>query len=131
MKSFLEKHILSVTLVPLCILFVGASYVRFMVINDYLVSYEVTCDPAVQACFVGCEDEECSNTYPYYIVEKQAAELERQCGKDVSNCEMARVCTSEDSVCSVTMCDLASEDCYTENSSDQTNLNETPNSSDS
>lgn len=105
---------MSVTLVPLCILFVGASYVRFMVLEDYLVSYEVDCNPVTQSCFIGCDDEECTATYPFYIVEKKASELEKQCGVDISNCENARACIPEDSACSVTTCDSSNEDCYSD-----------------
>lgn len=80
------------------------SYNRFVVKNDYLVSYKVTCDPAIASCFVGCENEKCTEQYYYSLVEKYAPDLYSECGLDITNCEEANFCTTNDSQCSITYC---------------------------
>lgn len=99
-----RSHFLSYVLLPFVIFFIGASYVRFFVIQDYLVSYEGTCDPAVHDCFVGCEDEECTSEYYYSVVEKYAPNLYEQCGADITDCEAASECTPGEEQCSITYC---------------------------
>lgn len=124
MKLFLEKYILSVVLIPLCILFVSASYVRFVVTEDYLVSYEISCDPEEQPCYVGCEDEECTTEYYYSVVEKHATELEKQCGNNIVDCPKAGLCLPEDVSCTISTCDPSIEECYQEDSSLESDFND-------
>lgn len=101
-----KEHILFYTLLPLLVLTIGASYVRFMVVHDYLVAYEGDCDPVTNSCFVGCEDEECTSEYYYSLVQKHAVTLEAECGVDITDCEAASICTSDsDAECSITYCD--------------------------
>lgn len=101
-----RENFLLYTLIPLTILFVCASYYRFMVVRDYNVAYEGACDEITQDCFIGCEDDECSVEYYYSNVQKYAADLLAQCGNDITDCEDANVCLREDGDrCSVTYCD--------------------------
>lgn len=89
---------------------VGASYYRFMVIHDYMVSYEGDCDPYTQNCFVGCEDDECLEEYYYSQVQKSASDVYRQCGEDITDCDEAYICLVDDNEkCSVTFCDVETE----------------------
>jgi hypothetical protein len=83
-----------------------------------MVEYEVECDPLSQACFVGCEDEDCTEEYYYSIVEKYADTVLKQCGLDITDCEQASVCLpDEQSTCSITLCNPdVGEECYTETS---------------
>jgi len=84
----------------------SASYYRFVVLDDYLVSYEGECDPYTQVCFVGCEDDECTSEYYYSLMEKYAPNVFEQCGKDITDCENAYVCLPEDGEkCAITFCD--------------------------
>ena len=106
-----RKYILFYIFSPLCILFIGASYVRFFITHDYIVAYEGVCDPVVNDCFIGCEDDECSEEYYYSEVQKYAADLLIQCGKDITNCESANICLpTDDTKCSVTYCNVATGD---------------------
>lgn len=100
-----RENILLYTLIPLIVLASTASYYRFMVIHDYIVSYEGTCDPALESCFVGCEDDECTDEYYYTRVERYAANLINFCGNDITDCEEANSCTSGENDCSITYCD--------------------------
>ena len=111
-----SDNILLYTLTPLLILLTGAAYVRFMVLHDYIVTYEGQCDPQTESCFIGCEDEECKQTFYFTIVEKYAANLYEQCGNDISDCELANVCLpGEEESCSITYCTPSEETCSTKN----------------
>ncbi len=86
-----------------------ASYVRFIVMHDYMVVYEGACDPLVHSCFVGCEDDTCSEHYYYARVQKYAPNVEQQCGTDITDCANAGQCIEADKGrCSVTYCDRTS-----------------------
>lgn len=105
-----RDNILLYILVPLILLSMGASYVRFMVTHDYIVAYEGTCDPSMHSCFVGCTDEECTEEYYYSNVQKSAVDLNAECGDDITDCEKANLCQPSDQKCSVTYCDPSTED---------------------
>ncbi len=97
-------------LAVLTVLSVSASYVRFVVAKDYIVAYEGVCDPATQSCFARCEDDACIDKSYYTKVRKYAANLYAQCGKDITNCDVADSCLSQgDQKCSVTYCDPKTE----------------------
>lgn len=100
-----RDNILLFTLTPLIVLFIGASYMRFIVIHDYMVEYEGECDPATNTCFVGCEDEECTTEYYYSKIQKYAPDIFAQCGADITDCENANVCLDGENKCSITLCD--------------------------
>jgi len=101
-----RNHILFYTLVPIVLLLGTASYVRFIASHDYVVAYEGECDPTTQECFIGCEDDECTEEYYYVLMQKYAADLYEQCGADITDCEAANECLDGDRECSVTTCDL-------------------------
>jgi hypothetical protein len=101
-----KKYFLLYSLIPLLILSTAASYYRFMVIHDYTVEYEGFCDPEVSSCFIGCEDEECTTEYYYTIIAKSASDLQKKCGLNIAECELAHTCLAEgDESCTVTYCD--------------------------
>lgn len=101
-----KKYFLLYTLIPLLILSTAASYFRFMVIHDYTVEYEGSCEPEGSSCFIGCGDEECKVEYYYTIVTKNASHLFEQCGTDITDCELANICLPEDNEdCNITYCD--------------------------
>ena len=100
-----RDNILLFTLTPLIVLFIGASYMRFIVMHDYMVEYESECDPATSVCFIGCEDEECTTEYYYSKIQKYAPDIFAQCGADITDCENANVCLDDENKCSITLCD--------------------------
>ncbi|MFZ2252719.1 MAG: hypothetical protein WAW13_00930 [Minisyncoccia bacterium] len=105
-----RNNFLLYTLALLFILMVSASYFRFLVMHDYVVAYEGTCDPATNNCFIGCTDDECTENYYYSKVQKAAPDVFVQCGDDITDCEDANVCLSEgDTQCSITYCDLETD----------------------
>lgn len=97
---------------PLVILVAIISYVRFVVAQDYFVTYEGECDPYTQSCYIGCEDDECISEYYYSIIEKYVPDLYEQCGPDITNCAEANVCLPSDGDdCRITFCDPEIEAC--------------------
>lgn len=101
-----KKYLLIYTIVPLLVLLTISSYYRFIVTNDYLVSYEGMCDPINENCFVDCEDEECTSEYYYTVVTRHATEIDNLCGDDITDCEAANICLPGSTECSITHCDL-------------------------
>jgi hypothetical protein len=111
--DMIKKNILYFTILPLFVLFVAASYFRFVVQHSYLVSYEGDCDPYTQSCFVFCEDDECSDPFYFSIIERNAAEVYEKCGPDITDCDFAYECQPEAIDCSISFCDpsLDGENC--------------------
>ena len=110
--GFLRKNLLTVLVTPLLILLIGGSFYRFVVLRDYYVTYEIDCDPAVESCYVYCEDDECAEPYYYAYMEKYAATVYEQCGPDITECDAAYECLPEDGDdCTVTYCDAEEEEC--------------------
>gem|GEM_PF-1636729 len=110
-----SKYIMNVRFgEKLLILFLGSfviltvlgSLYRFIIIQDYLVTYEIDCDPETQYCYTGCEDDECFEEYFYQEIERHASMLLHLCGADISDCEDASTCTAGELECTVTTCDL-------------------------
>ena len=81
------------------------SYYHFVIKQDYVVWYEGYCDPRIDKCFVGCEDDACTEEYYYSEIQKYAPDLYRECGNDITDCEDANVCLIGDRKCSVVYCD--------------------------
>ena len=105
MYDFCKNYFFSSITIILLLLLVGASYVRFIHLQDYLVSYEGTCDPYSESCFEECDNPECTETYFYTLIERHATELYQFCGPDVSECDTAYECQENAGVCSITYCD--------------------------
>lgn len=108
-----KKYFLLYTLIPLLVLSAATSYYRFMVIHDYTAEYEGNCNPETNSCFIGCEDDECTNEYYYKIMSKNASDLIEQCGTNITECEFAHICLPKnDESCTISYCDpIDGEEC--------------------
>jgi hypothetical protein len=80
-----------------------------MVLEDFIVTYEVDCNPQTNSCFVGCEDENCTQEYYYNLVTRRSTEINLLCGDDITDCEAALTCTSDETACKIEYCDKANE----------------------
>jgi capsular polysaccharide biosynthesis protein len=115
MLSILKKHILPFLIITLLVLAVSASYYRFVVINDFLVSYEGFCDTSSESCFAGSyydEKCECDITYNYKYVTKTATVYKKQMAEcdndpylDPMYCEEVNHCTQDEDNCTIEYCD--------------------------
>lgn len=99
-----QEHFFSITIFLLVILFVIASFYKFIIIHDYVVSYEGDCDPGESSCYVYCETDECDEPFYYTIIERDASHLYNLCGDDVTTCNEAYTCTDDDS-CTIFFCE--------------------------
>ncbi len=106
-----KKHPILYIILPLCVIAIVASFYRFMVLRDYMVTYEGVCDPATHSCFLACVDDSCSETYYYSLVQKRSQDVMAQCGPDITDCELASVCVESDRECSIEYCDSSVDTC--------------------
>lgn len=108
--AFIGKHFFSIIICILLLLLLCASFYRFVLLEDYLVSYEIACDPSTESCFIGCEDESCDDIYYYSIMERQAAEINALCGPNILECEAAQLCQENVEYCDIRYCDATTGD---------------------
>ncbi len=113
LRMIFKKYLLSFILLPALIVTISASFYRYVIANDYVVAFYGECDPASESCFVGCEDEACTEEYYYTIIERNAAEVLAICGNNVTECDFAYVCSTTSNSCSVTYCDPLTNDAAT------------------
>jgi len=108
-----RKNIFLLLLIILTIIVAAISYNRFVVNYDYIAYYEGECDPELESCFVGCEDDECTEEYYYFEIEKNAGDLYEQCGNNFLDCDQAYLCLPTDQYCSIKYCDLEiNDECF-------------------
>lgn len=106
--EWLREHFFSYTIVTLLLFVTLISYARFMVLHDYTVEYETDCDPYTESCFIGCEDDECTEEYYYANIQKYAPNIKAGCGADITDCDLAYQCGSQDGdQCEIVYCDSA------------------------
>ena len=104
-----KRYFFLYTLVLLVTLATAASYYRFIELQDYTVTYEVDCNPEERNCFIGCENDECTEQYYYKLVTRMSTDIEAICGQDITDCEAAAYCTEGERQCSLEYCDSDDE----------------------
>ena len=102
--STLQEKILLGALLTLLALTVSASYYRYIVTLDFLVTYEIDCNPTEESCFVGCEDDECTTEYYFSEIEREAQWLQMMCGENITDCAIMNTCTESENHCVLTTC---------------------------
>jgi hypothetical protein len=101
-----------------------ATYVRIVEKGDYIVRYNIPCDPSSQECFSQqtCDDSgnNCETTY-YSSMQRIESNLAHVCGSDsdISTCVLASKCMQGEAGCSIKLCDPGKDTC----SNSQTNNN--------
>ncbi len=120
--SYFSKHFFFYIVIIFIVLSVSASYYRFIITNDYIVSFEGWCDPEYESCFTGSyydEECDCDVEYTFKIVEKPVSSFTKQLAEcdvdpflDPMECEVVDQCSATESNCSVTYCET---DCFTGN----------------
>ena len=109
-RTHFRDHILTYTLMPLVIWVVVFSYYRFIIKHDYVVGYQGTCDLATGKCFMSCNDDACTQPNYYSEMRKYEPDLYKECGQDITNCDVASVCLPSDRKCSITYCNKSTSD---------------------
>lgn len=113
-----KRFFLIYTLLPLFILAAAGSFFRFQILSDYMVTYEGWCDEYTEECFIGCEDDECSEEYYFTYVSRHANNILALCGSDITDCEDADYCQEEENKCQVEYCDAEVDECESFTESD-------------
>jgi hypothetical protein len=86
MSEQTKNRIFWIIFIGLILYAIVATYLRVYVNKDYLISNEVSCDPAVESCFVWSPEEECEESedpnclaetepWVYKIIYKKAANI--------------------------------------------------------
>lgn len=87
-------------LIALVIFSIVATYYRVFVKEDYLISAEISCDPAIESCFVWEEEGETSY---YKIIKKKAANIPF-CDPHVGECPEP-ICEEGEAGCEIINCE--------------------------
>ncbi len=91
-----------------------ATYVRVYEKGDYLVRYNIPCDPSLEACFSEeiCNESgsECETEY-YSSIERTKSKLSNMCGSDMSTCAAAETCMEGEDNCAITLCNPDTDIC--------------------
>lgn len=93
---------LAALFVLLCVATVTYAYYRSYIISDYVVEYEAACDPVTEACHSFCEEGGECNLYK--VLQKNARDLQEQCGDSIEACELASTCQQTDAYCVSVSC---------------------------
>jgi len=121
----LSGNVFSLVIISMIFIFTGFSYYRFMVSRHYFVGYHGRCDSSTGKCFMSCEDDACNKVDYYSEMQKYEPDLYRECGENITNCELANECLSNDQDCSITYCDektsTIDNPCQTSNAGAQPN----------
>lgn len=104
MFEYCKANLLLVVVIPILLITTAASYYRFYILDDFFVAYEGDCDPETASCFVGCDNDDCSEVYYYNLIERHAAEIRTVCGTDITDCNQAMSCPDTDAHCQITFC---------------------------
>ena len=104
MKEYFRNYFFFLILILGVVFVVVFSYYRFFVKHDYIIGYHGSCDPAIGKCFMSCDDDACTKPEYYTEMQKYEPDLYRECGNDITNCDIANVCLSTDRKCSITYC---------------------------
>ncbi len=115
MKETLKKMVWFLLIIGLLYSIV-ATYIRVFEKGDYVIRYDIPCDPFQSVCFSEkiCDEssDECEIIYSSSIT-RSKAKLEQLCGTDISTCTLAETCTEGEVDCSITFCNAETEDCAT------------------
>lgn len=105
------KTLYLITLIILLFV-VTFTFYKIFILHNYLVSYEVPCDPQIESCFViECDqetEEDCNidNSEKYYkLVEKKAFNVIK-CPAEDATCLF---CQKDEPGCTTTLCDSSIE----------------------
>jgi len=104
-KNKLANRIFYIILALLIIGSVGVTYYKIVILKDYQIVAETSCDPQSEKCFV--YTDETTNEVSYYkMISKKAADIAIcEATEDKIGCTDELTCTDTDASCSYTYCD--------------------------
>ncbi len=91
-----------------------ATHIRVFEKGDYIVRYNIPCDPSLKMCFseITCDElgNNCETTY-YSSMQRTESNLARICGSDISTCALAEKCMEGEASCSIKFCNPTEDTC--------------------
>jgi len=99
-----KSKILLFILAILIIASVGYTFYKYVIVKDYQMTIEVSCDRAVDNCFIRTEDD--GTKTDYKILDRNASNIPL-CDPDKDETCRAKVCEPNELNCSITTCSEA------------------------
>ncbi len=102
-----KNKVLFMITILLIIIVSIVTYYSIFISHNYVITFEVPCDPNLESCFVvGCDStqsEDCkTNSSDYYkLIERKASDV-MKCGSENFEC---LVCKESEINCNVILCD--------------------------
>jgi hypothetical protein len=94
-----------------------ATYVRVFNRGDYLIRYNISCDPSLGPCFSEevCDEsgDKCETNY-YSSMQRIRSKLALVCGSDILTCPPAETCMKDEVGCVITFCNPSVDNCTTD-----------------
>lgn len=127
--------VLGVLLALVIIGSVSAIFYRTFIAKDYLITAQISCDPATESCFViKCDPaiETCDGTEEvvYYKLLSRNAKQALSCKNDDGTTCIATACAPGEAGCEITTCDPAEADAMCSGSEQQNSASEKVNTLD-
>lgn len=95
---------------------VVATHIRVFEKGDYIVRYNIPCDPSLKECFSEkiCNEsgDNCETNY-YSSMQRIKSKLASICGSDISTCPLAETCMDGETDCAITFCNPKTDTCTT------------------
>lgn len=103
-KTVIANRIFYIILALLLIGSVVTTFVKIVIMKNYQIVAETSCDPAVEACYA-YEDEE-TELYFYKLISKKASDIVAcEATEEKLGCDEELSCTEGEENCSYTYCD--------------------------
>jgi hypothetical protein len=118
---FLKRYSFSIAIATLFVLALLSAFYRFFILEDYLVKYEIYCDPYEENCYLYCEDEDCNDPWYYKYAITEANAVKDACGADITDCRAAELCEENNLSCVIEYCIGDDDRCETLTETDMQN----------
>jgi hypothetical protein len=104
-KTKIANRIFYIILALLIIASVGATFYKIIILKDYQIVAETSCDIETEKCF-SYTDEESGEVSYYKMISKKAADIALcEATEEKLGCSEELTCTENETSCSYTYCD--------------------------
>jgi hypothetical protein len=104
-KSKIANRIFYIILALLIVGSVGVTFYKIVILKDYQIVAETSCNPTTEKCFVYTDEESGEVSY-YKLISKKAMNISLcEATEEKLGCEEELACTENELSCSYTYCD--------------------------
>lgn len=104
-KSLNANRIFYIILALLILGSIAATFVRIVVLKDYQIVAETSCDTTIEKCFSYTDEESGEISYYKLISKKAASIIACEATEEKDGCNEELTCTEGEISCSYTYCD--------------------------